>query len=108
MLRTCKDFAGKKFLDASLDTARLNLHEIFISVYLEKVSELVKRGLKSSYVVREDNLNFFKGKLLVWQHLRKNFVHREKFFVAFDEYSIDRPEHRLIKATLAKSFKNPV
>ena len=108
MLRTLKDFAGKKFLDASLDTERLNLHEIFIGIYLETVAELVKRGLKSSYVVREDNLNFFKGKLLVNENFRRNFVHREKFFVAFDEYSIDRPEHRLIKATLAKSFKNPV
>ena len=60
------------------------------------------RGLKSLYALREDNLNFFKGKLLVRDNLRKNFAHREKFFVAFDEYGIDRPEHRLIKAALLK------
>lgn len=105
MLRTLKNFSGKKFLDANIDTSRMNLYEIFIRNYLEMVLELVKRGLKSSYVVREENLNVFKGKLLVGQHVRKNFVHREKFFVAFDEYNIDRPEHRLIKATLEKLLR---
>lgn len=102
MLSTLKDFAGKKFLNAELLTEQMPLYEVFIRAYLERVAELVKRGLKSSYVVREENLNFFKGKLLVAENLRRNFAHREKFFVAFDEYSIDRPEHRLIKATLFK------
>ena len=102
MLRSLNEFAGKNFLNADLDTARLNLYEIFVRAYLEMVLELVKRGLKSSYVVREDNLNFFKGKLLVRENLRRNFAHREKFFVAFDEYNIDCPEHRLIKTTLLK------
>ena len=69
------------------------------------ILELVKRGLRSSYTLREDNLNFFKGKLLVGRHVRKNFAHGEKFFVAFDEYSFDRPEHRLIKSTLIKIFR---
>lgn len=105
MLRTLKNFAGKKFVDAELDTARLNLYEIFIRAYLEMVTELVKRGLKSSYVVHEENLRIFRGKLLVNRHLRENFAHREKFFVSFDEYNIDRPEHRLIKSTLAKLLR---
>lgn len=105
MIRTLKNFPNKKFLNADLDTARLDLYEIFIRIYLEMVSDLVKRGLKSSYIEREDNLNVFKGKLLVEQHIRKNFAHAEKFFVAYDEYSLNRPEHRLIKATLLKILR---
>lgn len=105
MLRTLKNFAGKKFPNASLDTARLDLYEIFIGVYLEMILELVKRGLKSAYIVRENNLNFFKGKLLVNRHVRENFAHREKFFTAFDEYSLNCAEHRLIKATLIKLLR---
>lgn len=72
MIRALKNFAGKKFLDAELDTARLPLYEIFIRAYLEMILELVKRGLRSSYTLREDNLNFFKGKLLVGRHIRKS------------------------------------
>ena len=102
MICTLKDFKFKKFRDADLDTARLNLYEIFISIYLEMVQDLVKSGLKSSYVVHEENLNVLKGKLLIKENLRRNFAHKEKFFVAYDEYSLDRPEHRLTKATLIK------
>ena len=108
MLRSLDEFAGKTFLNADLDTARLNLYEIFVRAYLEMVFDLVKRGLKASYVLREDNLNFFKGKLLVSETLRRNFAHREKFFVAFDEYGFDCPEHRLIKATLLKLLRGNV
>lgn len=102
MLRTLKDFSNKKFLNAEIDTSRLNLYEIFIILYLEMVSYLVKRGLKSSYILREENLNFFKGKLLINENLRRNFAHKEKFFVSHDEYNLNRPEHRLIKSTLIK------
>ncbi len=102
MICTLKNFPGKKFRNTELDTAKLPLYEIFIRAYLEMVLELVKRGLRSSYILREDNLYFLKGKLLVSENLRRNVAHREKFFVAFDEYSLDRPEHRLIKSTLLK------
>ncbi len=105
MLSTLKDFSGKKFLDAELQTSRMPLYEIYIRIYLKMVLELVKRGLKSDYVLREENLKFLKGKLLVNENLRRNVIHREKFFVAFDEYSLDRPEHRLIKATLIKLLR---
>ncbi|MBR1807355.1 MAG: McrC family protein [Selenomonadaceae bacterium] len=105
MLRTLKNFSGKKFLDAELDTSRLPLYEIFIRNYLDTVSQLVKRGLKSSYVGREENLRVVKGKLLIGRHVRTNFAHREKFFVAFDEYGLNRPENRLIKSTLGKLLR---
>lgn len=102
MIRTLKDFSGKKFLNADLDTARLDFWAIFIRIYLDMVRDLVKRGLKSTYVTREDNLNVFKGKLLINENLRHNVAHMERFYVAYDEYSLDRPEHRLIKAALWK------
>ena len=105
MLRTLKNFSGKTFRNAQLDTSRLPLYEIFIRQYLDMVAELVKRGLKSSYVPREENLRVFKGKLLIGRHVRTNFAHREKFFVAFDEYGLNRPENRLIKSTLEKLLR---
>ncbi len=102
MLRSLRHFKGRKLNDADLYTSKMPLYEIFIRMYLEMLLTLIKRGLKSSYTLREDNLNFLKGKLLFNQQIRYNTVHREKFFVRFDEYSLDRPEHRLIKSALIK------
>ena len=46
--------------------------------------------------------------MLVNANLRRNFIHREKFFVAFDEYSMNCAEHRLIKSTLTKILRTTV
>lgn len=105
MLQSLKDFQGKAFSTASLQVDKMNLYELFINMYLQEVRQLVKRGLKSSYVTTEDNLSCFKGKLLVNQHIRNNLAHKERFYVAYDEYSQNRAENRLIKATLLKLQK---
>lgn len=102
MLRSLRQFRGRQLNAANLYTSKMPLYEIFIRTYLEMLLTLIKRGLKSSYTLREDNLNCLKGKLLFNQQIRYNTVHREKFFVRFDEYNLDRPEHRLIKSALIK------
>ncbi len=102
MLCSLKDFPSKVFHDASLNVERMNLYELFINLYLQEVRQLVKRGLKSTYVEQEDNLRYYKGKLLVSQHVRANLAHRERFYVAFEEFHPNMPENRLVKATLVK------
>ncbi len=102
MLRSMKDFPSKVFSDASLDLDRMPLYEIFINLYLQEVRALVKHGLKSAYIPLQDNLRYFKGKLLINEQVRQNTAHRERFFVRYDEYMLDRPENRLIKSTLLK------
>lgn len=102
MLRSMKDFSMKKFNMADLQTDRMNLYEIFINMYIQETAELTKKGLKSDYVRQEDNLGFFKGKLLVNQHIKANLAHREKFYVGYDEFLQDCSENRIIKSTLLK------
>ena len=105
MLRSMKNFPAKAFNDAGLKVDRMNLYEIFISMYLQEVRQLIKRGIRSDYNSQEDNLKFFKGKLLTAQHIKANIVHKERFYLAYDEFSTNRAENRLIKATLIKLQK---
>lgn len=105
MLRSLKDFLGKNFKNADLKISKMNLYEIFISMYLNDVRALVKNGLKSTYVVKEDNIKFYKGKLQVSQHIKMNLAHKEKFYMTYDEFLIDRAENKLVKATLLKLQK---
>lgn len=87
---------------ASIATKQMPLLEVFISQFLQSVNTLVKRGLKSDYVTQEDNLHFQKGKLKVSQQIRYNVVNKHKFYVEYDEYLINRPANRLLKAALLK------
>lgn len=105
MLRSLKDFLGKNFKNADLKISKMNLYEIFISMYLNDVRVLVKNGLKSTYVVKEDNIKFYKGKLQVSQHIKMNLVHKERFYMVYDEFLVDRAENKLVKATLLKLQK---
>lgn len=100
MLRSMKDFPSRVFNEANLKMDRMTLYEIFISMYLQEVRALVKRGIRSAYVPREDNLGFYKGKLAVSEHIKQNIAHRERFYVKYDDYMVNRPENRIIKSTV--------
>ncbi len=100
MLSSIKDFSGKEFLEASLNADHMNLYEIFIYLYLQEVKKLVNQGIASGYMEQEDNLHYFRGKLLVSKQLSLNLIHQERFYVAWEELHKNRPENRIVKATL--------
>lgn len=102
MLRSLKNFPGKVFNDASLKVDRMNLYELFINMYIQEVRQIVKHGLRSTYISKEENIACFKGKLLVNLNMRQNIIHKERFYVSFEEFHQNRPENRIVKATLEK------
>lgn len=105
MIRSMNDFPSKVFDDANLKVGGMNLYEIFINMYLQEVRKLVKHGIKSSYIRKEQNSKFYKGKLLVNKNINQNLIHKERFYIEFDEYDVNRAENRIIKSTLLKLQK---
>lgn len=87
---------------AKLSATRMPLLEIFISEFLRTVEHIVKRGLRSDYRHRQDNLFALRGKLLMSPHLRQNLFRADRFFTEHDEFSTDRPENRLLHAALRR------
>ena len=100
MLKYLKDFPFKTHNTALLKNYKMPLLEIFITMFLDEVELLVKRGLRSDYIQYENNEKFMKGKLLFNKHIKENFVHKERFYVEYSLYSQNRPENRIIKSTL--------
>ena len=54
MLRSMKDFPSKFFSMANLKMDKMNLYEIFISMYIQEVRLLIKHGIKSAYVTQNE------------------------------------------------------
>lgn len=100
MLKTLKDVSFKDFNVSSLRIDRLTLLEIFIKMFIDEVAILTKQGLKSAYMPIDANEQFYKGKFLVSQNIKHNLVSRERVFVRYDDFNLNRPENRLIKTTL--------
>ena len=105
MLKTLKKSPFKNFNTANLKASKMPLLEIFISMFLEELSKLIQKGIKSDYVQKEENLKFLKGKLKISEQIKQNSVHKERFFVQYEEFNSDRIENRLIKTTLEYLYK---
>jgi len=102
MLGHLKQFRHIESSETSVQRNKMPLLEVFIRQFLKSVNQLIKRGLRSEYVQREDNLRFMKGKLLTSQQLKHNLVNKHRFYVQYEEYFPDRPANRLIHAALAR------
>lgn len=104
MLRTLPDSHFRHVDFASLKVTKMPLFEVFIGMFLQALAKLVQRGIKNDYITREENTAFLKGKLLFSQHIKHNLVHKERFYVAYDNYLPDRIENQIIKTTLLKLY----
>ncbi len=105
MLKTLKNFPFKNFQSVNLKTTKMPLFEIFIQMFLVELWKVVKKGVKHNYITIEENAKFLKGKLIFPQHIKKNFAHRERFFISYDNYLPNRIENRIIKTTLKFLYK---
>jgi len=105
MLKTLKNSPFKNFNMANVKSSKMPLLEIFISMFLEELSKLIKQGIKSDYITKEENLKFLKGKLKISDQIKYNTIHKERFYVEYQEFSSDRVENRLIKTTLEYLYK---
>ena len=100
MLKTLKNSPFKNLSVANLKSSKIPLFEIFISMFLEELTALVRNGIKSDYISKEENLKFLKGKLKISEQIKYNTIHKERFFVQYEEFISNRVENRLIKTTL--------
>ena len=105
MLRRVGELPIKNGQSANLGIDQFPLLEVFIQDFLQSVDDLVKRGIRSDYVRLEDNLAYLKGKLLVANQIKHNSIRRDRFYVQYDSFEVDRPENRLIKSALTKVIK---
>jgi 5-methylcytosine-specific restriction enzyme subunit McrC len=105
MLKTLRDTPYKTLQTGNENIEKMNIFEIFIRMFIDEMFFIVKRGLKCSYETIEEKANFFKGKMKFSQQIRYNFAHKERNCVEYDSFTVNRPENRLLKATLQYLYR---
>ncbi len=71
---------------ADLNIAKIPLLDFIFEFFLIEVETLLHRGIIKKYRKQESNNNSLKGKLLVPKNIRKNLVHKEKFYTSYQLY----------------------
>jgi 5-methylcytosine-specific restriction enzyme subunit McrC len=85
---------------ARLAAQNLNILEIFIRLFCDKLFAEVHRGLISRYERHVDNLPTLRGKLLTGLQATLNAFQPERFQCEFDEFTVDTPLNRVLKTTV--------
>jgi 5-methylcytosine-specific restriction enzyme subunit McrC len=81
---------------------RFPMLDVFVRQFLENLNLLVRGGLARRYITAEENLPYLRGRIQFPQQIRANLANRARFFVAYNELSVNRPANRLIHSALAK------
>lgn len=98
------------------EEAYLRLHsgsilDAYLSLFLDDIEKLLHIGLIKKYHKVEKNSLALKGKLLFQQHVTRNIVHQERFYVQHSVYDREHLIHQLLLKTLilvTKLVVNPV
>ena len=101
MLRPYRAMRFLQFDQASIRSlARFNMLQVFIRLFLDDLVRLTRCGLARHYQSVEDNLPYLRGRIQFTDHIRLNTANGARFYVAFDEFTADRPVNRLIHTTI--------
>ena len=94
------DIPFHSFDKTSLNTGVVPLFEVFVAMFLDEVVDLIKHGIRSAYVTIESEEKFVRGKIDFTREAHKSPARAEITNLIYDELLPNRPENRLVKATL--------
>jgi 5-methylcytosine-specific restriction enzyme subunit McrC len=105
MLKECYKIDINTFEEAELKTAKHNLIDIYIELYIKELDKLIRQGLIKKYRKEASNVNAFKGKLVFAKHIKENLVHHERFFTEHQTYDRNHKLHQILSKALVKVAK---
>jgi len=91
--------------EAELEVFEQRLPEMLINRFLNDLANVVRKGIRKDYERIEAEERFLKGRLLVSQQIRQPVSRRHLFRIAYDVFSENRAENRLIHSALIQVAK---
>ena len=100
MIRFVWNFPVKESGNSHLKVKHNSVLDLYFELFVSEVEHLVRRGLVKTYISEEHNARSLKGKLSITKHLQKNIVHKERFYIQTDSYSVNHKLHQILYYTL--------
>ena len=89
---------------ATLEASGDSLLELFVLLFVEASEWVLRRGLLSGYVEREDDLPIVRGRILGNRQVLERFGQLDRIICRFDELEYDVVENQLLTAALQVAF----
>jgi 5-methylcytosine-specific restriction enzyme subunit McrC len=100
MLRETSHLRISQIGNAIVDKQDIHLLDIYFDLFLSEVETLLRKGLVKKYYTETKNTLSLKGKLEFAGNIRKNIVHKERFYTTHQVYSGDHLFHQIIHQAL--------
>jgi 5-methylcytosine-specific restriction enzyme subunit McrC len=76
-----------------------HIFEWIILSFSARLHELVRQNLRKNYINCRENTRFLRGKLLIGEQIKRNFIHKERFYCEYDIFTEDILLNRILKCT---------
>lgn len=102
LLRACQFVRTESPGTAPLDRRSGYLLDWYIRSFIIELQSLLRYGLLHTYQTKKENLGILKGRLQLAKQLKHNTIHRERFYVHYDQFTDRHPANLLINAALQR------
>ncbi len=100
MLQACNRLSPKSAGAANVNRRNLNLLEIYFELFITEIETLLHQGLIKKYRKETKNVFALKGKLEFAGNIRKNTIHKERFYTTHQVYDKNHTIHQILAVAL--------
>ena len=100
MLKVTKKLKVQKVGEADVKKQHIHLLDIYFEWFLTEVELLIHQGLIKQYYKETGNVKALKGKLEFAGHIRKNLVHKERFYTTHQVYDKNHLVHQILNQAM--------
>lgn len=77
-----------------------NFFDILGKMFLNELQVISKRGFYKSYLVKEENLKFFKGKLIINENIKNAISKNTHFYCSYRDLTFNNLENQILLRTI--------